>query len=30
MISYGLPAPFAESIEEAIAAKVDELIARVR
>jgi hypothetical protein len=30
MINYGHPAPFAESIEEAIAAKVDELIARTR
>jgi hypothetical protein len=30
MISYGQPAPFTESIEETIAAKVDELIARTR
>lgn len=30
MISYGHAAPFAESIEETIAAKVDELIARTR
>jgi hypothetical protein len=30
MISYGLPAPFAETIEQAILSKVDELIARTR